>query len=212
MKEEKDIFIMGDSYSTYEGYIPKGYFFYYSDIREDAPVVKGVEKTWWKILSQENNFNIVLNDSFSGSTISNTVREGYDIKSSFISRIDKYIEEGFFDKNKIDTMFIFGGTNDSWIDAPIGEIKYSDYNEDDLKCVLPAFCYLIQRAKEVCDDLIIIINCDLKDEITNDFIKVCEKYNVKHLYLREIDKQNGHPTQLGMRQISNQVKECLNKN
>ena len=89
MKEEKNIFIMGDSYSTYEGYIPKGYFFYYSDIREDAPVVKGVEKTWWKILSQENNFNIVLNDSFSGSTISNTVREGYSIKSSFINDLAK---------------------------------------------------------------------------------------------------------------------------
>ena len=159
--KEKNIFIMGDSYSTSEGYIPRGYAFYYSDNREDEPIVKGVEKTWWKILQEKNSLNIDLNDSFSGSTICNTVREGYSIKSSFISRIDKYISENFFTKNSIDLMFIFGGTNDSWIDAPIGKIKYSNWEDDDLKCVLPAFCYLIKRAKDVCKDLVVIINTDL---------------------------------------------------
>ena len=60
---KKNIFIMGDSYSTYEGYIPEGYHFYYSDGRKDNPIVKGVEKTWWNILANENNFNIIINDS-----------------------------------------------------------------------------------------------------------------------------------------------------
>ena len=208
---KKNIFIMGDSYSTYKGYIPEEYGSYYSDERKEEPVVKGVEKTWWRILANENNLNIVLNDSFSGSTICNTVRETLSIESSFISRIDKYTAENFFDENKIDTMFIFGGTNDSWIDAPIGNLKYSDWTDDELKCALPAFCYLIEKAKKAVQDIIVIINTDLKEEITNGFREACEKNKVKYLYLKEIDKENGHPTELGMKQISKQVMECMNK-
>lgn len=206
---EKNIFIMGDSYSTYEGYIPKEYSFYYSDGRKETPIVKGAEKTWWKILSAENNLNIVINDSFSGSTICNTVRESLSVESSFISRIDKYIGENFFDENHIDTMLIFGGTNDSWIDAPIGELKYSDWTEDELKCVLPAFCYLLDKAKKVVENIVVVLNTNLKEEIVNGFIQACEKNNVKCLSLKEIDKENGHPTELGMRQISDQISKFL---
>lgn len=208
---KNNVFIMGDSYSTYKGYIPEGYQFYYSDERTENPIVKGVEKTWWNILANENNLNIILNDSFSGSTICNTVRETFAVESSFVSRINKYINEKVFAENKINTMFIFGGTNDSWIDSPIGNLKYSDWTDDDLKCVLPAFCYLINRAKDVVDDVIVIINTDLKPEITNGFIEACEKNDIKYLCLKEIDKENGHPTESGMKQISEQVAECLHK-
>lgn len=206
---KKNIFIMGDSYSTYAGYIPEGYHFYYSDERDEAPTVKGVEKTWWKQLARENDFDIVLNDSFSGSTICNTVREALSVESSFISRIDKYISENFFTENKIDHMLIFGGTNDSWIDAPIGTLQYSDWSCEDLKCVLPAFCYLLARAKTVSDNILVILNTDLKDEITNRFAEASKKNGVKCVRLKEIDKENGHPTELGMTQICQQVKENL---
>ncbi|MBE6871777.1 MAG: hypothetical protein E7491_07465 [Ruminococcaceae bacterium] len=209
MKDISNVFIMGDSYSTYKGYIPNGYGAYYSDERKDAPVISGVEKTWWRILAKENELNILLNDSFSGSTICNTVREALTIESSFVSRMDKYIANNFFAENKIGTMFIFGGTNDSWINAPIGNLKYSDFRAEELTCVLPAFCYLICRAKKVVEDILVIINTDLKEEITSGFIEACENLHVKYLYLKEIDKQNGHPTELGMRQISKQVAESL---
>ncbi len=208
---KNNVFIMGDSYSTYEGYIPEGYHFYYGDKRTENPIVKGVEKTWWNRLANENNLNIILNDSFSGSTICNTVREALTVESSFVSRIDKYIAEKIFTENKINTMFIFGGTNDSWIDAPVGNLKYSDWIDEELKCVLPAFCYLINRAKEVVEDVIVIINTDLKQEITKGFIEACEKNEIKYLCLKEIDKVNGHPTELGMKQISEQAMECLHK-
>ena len=208
---KNNIFIMGDSYSTYEGYIPSGYNFYYSDKREEKPIVKGVEKTWWNIFANENNLKIILNDSFSGSTICNTVRKTLTIESSFVSRIDKYISEKLFTENNINTMFIFGGTNDSWLDAPVGNLKYSDWTNDDLMCVLPAFCYIISRAKEVVEDVIVIINTGLKQEITKGFVEACEKNKIKYLCLQEIDKENGHPTELGMKQISEQVTECLHK-
>lgn len=211
MNNKNNIFIMGDSYSTYEGHIPEGYCTYYSDGRKESPVVGGVEKTWWKIFSKENKLNIVLNDSFSGSTICNTVREGYALSSSFVNRIDKYIADGFFAENKIGTMLIFGGTNDSWIDSPVGELKYADWTAEDLKCVLPAFCYLLDRAKQAVENVIVIINTDLKEEITNSFAEACEKLEITYLRLEDIDKENGHPTELGMRQISGQITECFRK-
>ena len=209
--DKSNVFIMGDSYSTYAGYIPEGYRAYYSDGRKDLPIVSGVEKTWWGLLAKEKNLNIILNDSYSGSTICNTVREELPLESSFVNRINKYIADGFFDENKVDTMFIFGGTNDSWIDAPIGNVMYSDWTADDLKCVLPAFCYMLDKAKKVADRIVVIINTNLKQEIADGFIEACEKNNIKCLYLKEIDKENGHPTELGMKQISEQVGECLNK-
>ena len=209
MKENHNIFIMGDSYSTYTGYIPEGYNSYYGDNRKDNPIVKGVEKTWWKILENEKNLNIVLNDSYSGSTVCNTVREGFKLDTSFINRIDKYIADGFFTENAIDTMLIFGGTNDSWINAPIGSVKYSDRTEEDLKCVLPAFCYLLERAKTVVRNIVVIMNNELKPSILAGFTEACKNYDVVCLLLKDIDKENGHPTVMGMKQISEQVKTCL---
>ena len=137
---------------------------------------------------------------------------GYD-KILFI---DDNFTEGkelveLFSENKIKTLFIFGGTNDSWIDAPIGNVKYSDWTADELKQVLPAFCYLIDKAMKVVEDIVVIINTDLKKEIADGFIEVCEKNRIKYLCLKEIDKENGHPTELGMKQISEQVAECLKR-
>ena len=201
----KNVLIMGDSYSTYEGYIPEGYHFYYSDERENPPIVKGVEKTWWQMLAKENALSIVCNDSYSGSTICNKVRETLPVESSFINRMDNYIAKNFFEENNVDTMLIFGGTNDSWINAPIGEIKYSDWTGEDLKCVLPAFCYLIDKAKKAVGNVIAIINCDLKDEIMDGFEEICNKNGIKCVRLEQIDKIHGHPTDLGMKQIAEQV-------
>lgn len=205
---KNNVMIIGDSYSTYEGYIPEGYSCYYRTDRTEPPIIIGVEKTWWHIFEKENDLNIVINDSFSGSTVCNTVRESLTVASSFISRIDKYIAEDFFAKNNIRTLFIFGGTNDSWIDAPVGNLQYSGWTAETLKCVLPAFCYLVDRAKTVVEDIIVIINSELKQEITDGFAEACKKNGVRYLCLKEIDKVNGHPTELGMKQIAQQVTGC----
>ena len=209
MKETKSVFIIGDSYSTYRGYNPEGYNCYYGDDRTAEPVVRGVDKTWWRILARENGLNIVLNDSFSGSTVCNTVRESLTVDSSFVSRIDKYIESGFFAENRIDLALIFGGTNDSWINAPIGSLKYSGQTPEELKCVLPAFCYLVGRLKEVAAEVVVIVNSDLKEEITCGFAEACETLGVKCLCLDKIGKQNGHPTESGMEEIAAQVSAGL---
>lgn len=211
MKTRKNIFIMGDSYSTYAGYIPEGYLAYYGVESKDYTIVNGVEKTWWKLFAKENDLNIVRNDSFSGSTICNTVRETLSVDSSFVNRMNRYVSENFFAEHDVHTAFIFGGTNDSWIGAPVGTLKYSDWTEEDLKHVLPAFCCLLDTAKKAVEEVIVIINTDLKPTIAEGLAEACKKYGVRRLCLKDVDKQNGHPTELGMRQISEQITAFLYK-
>ena len=207
---KKNVFVLGDSYSTYKGYIPEGYYTYYSDERDEAPIIKGVEKTWWHRFAKKTDANIVVNDSWSGSTICNTMREAFPIESSFINRIDKYIREGFFEKNKIDRVLILGGTNDCGIKAPLGALKYSSFTAEDLKCILPAFCYLIDRLKDFVEDIVVILNTEyLTEEVIKGFISVCEKYGLKYICLEGIERENGHPTELGMKQICDQVSKFL---
>ena len=142
-----NVLIMGDSYSTFEGYNPEGYRLYYAPVpRPDTntDVVK-VEHTWWHRLLSQVEAKLILNNSWSGSTICYTGYNGDDNSHTcaFIYRLRQLVEEGFFEKNKIDTVFVFGGTNDNWCGAPLGEKKLSDWTEEELYSVRPAvYCYM----------------------------------------------------------------------
>ena len=204
-----NIMIFGDSYSTYEGYIPKGYAVYYSGHREKEPDVFDVKNTWWGRLLSATESTLVQNNSWSGSTIGYTGYNNSDCShsSSFIYRFEKLVSEKFFEHNKIDTLFVFGGTNDSWSNAPLGEIKDDDIEQSDLFCVLPAISYFAKRLHEVLTDtkIIFVGNCDIKSEITDEMKRVCERYNFGYVALSDIDKINGHPTELGMQNIADQI-------
>ena len=209
----KNIVIFGDSYSTYEGYIPEGYAVYYSGHRESPPDVSSVDKTWWRLLADDMGINIVQNNSWSGSTICFTGYNNYDAShsSSFIYRFEKLWDEGFFKENDIDTVLVFGGTNDSWSNAPLGQINYEKTERDDLYCVLPAIAYFAKMLKERLPeaDIRFIVNTEIKAEIINAMKEACAHYGVGTVVLENINKVNGHPTALGMEQIKDQVKAAL---
>ena len=48
------VFILGDSYSTFDGYIPQGYAPYYGEW-ENPTDVRAAEQTWWHLLVKETN-------------------------------------------------------------------------------------------------------------------------------------------------------------
>ncbi len=205
-------FILGDSYSTFEGCIPQGYAAYYKIAGREETDVNKLTQTWWHQVLEDTESALLQNNSFSGTTICNTGYGGADCsQTSFISRLDKLIEENYFKENKADTFFVFGGTNDSWANSPVGELMYSDWSKEDLYCVLPAFCYLLNRICENMPDtkVFCIINTELKQVIQESFKAACEKYNVHYIQLENIDKNCGHPTIKGMTEIKNQVMEYL---
>ena len=208
MKSE-NIMIFGDSYSTYEGHIPAGYAVYYSGHRVAEPDVFDVKNTWWDRLIAETDSNLVQNNSWSGSTIGYTGYNNSDCShsSSFIYRFEKLLAEGFFETNKIDRLFVFGGTNDSWSNAPLGESDKEAIEENDLFCVLPAIKHFIARLADKLPDtkLVIIGNCDIKSEITDALALAAERTGASYVGLSGVDKVNGHPTELGMEQIKDQI-------
>ena len=205
----KNFIIFGDSYSTFRGYIPKGYGPYYSEDETERTDVRHVEETWWHQLMTESGANLVLNDSWSGSTICYTGYENRDCStsSSFIYRLNKLIDSGFFNENEIDTVLVFGGTNDSWAGAPVGTLQYSAWKKEDLHAVLPAVCCFIDKLKETLPQarIIVIINSGLKGEITDGMKEACEHYGVESLQLVNVDKSHSHPTVQGMKDIREQV-------
>ncbi len=208
-----NIMIFGDSYSTYEGYIPEGFAVYYSGHRELPPDVFNVKRTWWGRILEATDSTLIQNNSWSGSTLGNTGYNNTDCSqsSSFIYRFEKLWNEGFFEKNRIDTLFVFGGTNDSWSEAPLGELKLDNFEKRDLFSVLPAISYFADTLKERLPDtrIVFIANCDIKEEIIEAIRSVCEIYGLTFVGLSNIDKVNRHPTELGMEQIAGQVLEVL---
>ena len=206
------VFILGDSYSTFENCIPEGYVpWYFNDIKNDTDV-NNVNQTWWKQLLDSTNSDLVRNCSWSGTTICNTGYGGDCSKISFIARFEKLLSEGFFEKNKIDTFFVFGGTNDCWANAPIGELMYSDWSRDDLFSVLPGACYLmhILKTKLPQTRIIFIINTDLKQAVSDGIKTACDKYGMEKIVLADIEKQSGHPNKAGMTGIKDQILKYLN--
>lgn len=208
-----NVMIFGDSYSTFEGYIPAGYDVYYSGKRQTPPDVADVTKTWWHMLISETDSRLVQNNSWSGSTIGYT-GYGYvdrSTSSSFIYRFEKLLSEGFFNENKIDTVFVFGGTNDSWCQAPVGQLQFSDWTHDSLFFVLPAVCHFFDRLTSELKDtrIVCLINNGIKKEITEGMKKCCEHYGVEYVAFDNIDKVNGHPTEQGMVDIKSRILEEL---
>ena len=208
-----NIMIFGDSYSTFKDAVPKGYAVYYTTEREAGPNITEISDTWWHSLISETGSTLVLNDSWSGSTICYTGYSGADTSktSSFITRLNRYLEEGFFEKEKIDTVFIFGATNDNWADAPIGSLMYENIEKGDLYSVLPAICYFLGKLKDALPkaNIVFIINTELKPEISSAIKEAASHYGIRSVSLSDIDKEAGHPTVLGMKQIKEQVMAAL---
>lgn len=207
-----NVLIIGDSYSTFKDYIPEGYAAYYGPEFHPESGVSEVTKTWWKQLIDKTESKLVLNCSWSGTTICHT---GYNKSDccdrSFAARLDKLIANDFFEKNTIDTVLVFGGTNDNWAGSPVGELMFSDWKKDDLYSVLPAFCYVLKRLSDTVPEarVINIVNTELKPDITEGMVKTCEHYGVQCVRPSEINKVNGHPTAKGMEQICNEILNIL---
>ncbi len=208
----QNIVIFGDSYSTFHGYIPEHYAAYYWQDPTPHGVCR-VEQTWWHQLITETNSNMVLNDSWSGSTVGYTGYPGEDTEvNSFIARLEKYIKADYFSDKDIDTVFIFGGTNDCWCGAEVGKLQFEDWQKDDLYRVLPAVCYFIHRLRSTLPDsrLIWLINTELSESITEGIKDACRNFGIEYITFEHIDKISDHPTPPGMAQIKDAIVNYLN--
>ena len=132
--------ILGDSYSTFEGYVvpeTNDVWPYYEDIG-----LTHVEEMWWWHVADSMGWILERNNSFSGSLISNY--QGYEwgsyyAQNSFIRRMNNLGDP--------DVIFILGATNAVWNDAPFGDYVYTDWTEEQLCSFRPALAFLFDNMK-----------------------------------------------------------------
>ncbi|MCD8289794.1 MAG: SGNH/GDSL hydrolase family protein [Prevotella sp.] len=204
--QTKSIAVLGDSYSTYEGYITPSTNepWYFLNPNIASTDVIDVRQTWWHLLCAEHGYKLEINNSYSGATISYTGYNGEDYSPrSFITRADNL--------GCPDIILVFGGTNDSWAGSPLGEMKYEGITRDDLYSYRPAVCYLANylSARYPNTDIYFLLNTDLKPEIGEAMHSACARYGISVIDLHDISKMDGHPDIAGMKAIADQVAAAL---
>lgn len=197
------ISILGDSYSTFSGYIPAEYEQWYTGDTKMTDVTD-VRQTWWWQVVKDGGYLLEKNDSYSGATISYRGYHGEDYSErSFITRLTRL--------GSPDILLIFGGTNDSWAGVEVGAYKYENQTREDLFTYRPALAKLLCEAQSRFPNvrILYLINTGLRKEITESTIEICKHYGVEYLQLKEIGKQSGHPNIAGMKAIASQVLAVL---
>lgn len=207
LAQTKTVSVLGDSYSTYEGFLtPATNAVWYQLKNGDRKTdVTNVTQTWWHQVITRKGWRLCLNNSYSGSTICHTGYDGNDYSDrSFLTRMDNL--------GCPDVIFIFGATNDSWAGAPLGEYKYDGIAPADLWQFRPAMARMLDwmQQRYINTQLIFLLNDGLSASINESVKTICEHYGVKCIVLKNIHKLSGHPSVQGMQQIAEQVLEAIN--
>lgn len=205
------VVIFGDSYSTFDGHIPEGYPTWYAE-DADYTDVRAVKDTWWDKLMRKTDSELVLNSSYSGSTVCHTGYNGDDYSAfSFVARAEKLAAEGFFEAEEIDTVIIYGGLNDFWAGSPLGEIKYDGITEWDSYYFFPAVAKMLATLREASADMriIYIIEYQLSYEMNTGIKKICAQYGVEVIEPPQLSVASGHPDRKGMKTLSDSIVSYL---
>lgn len=199
--------VLGDSYSTFAGFIPKGNACWYNSPADHKRTdVTKVEQTWWWQVANEGGYKLGAIESYSGATICNTGYRDEDYSDrSFVTRCTNL--------GNPDIILICGATNDSWANAPIGDYKYANWKRVDLYFFRPAMAKMLNDIKLHYPNVEVyfILNTELKKEINESVLEVCKHYDVPVIKLEDIDKKSSHPSVKGMKSIAQQVLKFIKK-
>ncbi len=204
--------ILGDSYSSLEGYVDpetNDVWEHYEDIG-----VTNVEQMWWHKVAINMDWVLDKNNSFSGSLICNfsDFEDGnYYGCYSFLKRMN--------DLGNPDVIFILGGTNDVWQDAPFGDFVYADWTEEQLCSFRPALACLLDNVKRQHPDAKIYflletspcpggITEETRLNLVESVHRITDHYDVECIDL-DIHKDRWHPDVQGQDDIARQVLEAL---
>lgn len=199
--------VLGDSYSTFEGFIPQGNEVWYhvpADLKRTD--VTKVEQTWWWQVIKEGGYKKGMINSYSGATICYTGYNDADYSArSFITRATNL--------GNPDIILICGATNDSWCGAPIGDYKYENWKRADLYTFRPAMAKLLNDIQEYYPNVAVyfILNSELREEINASVLEICKHYQIPVIKLHDIDKISGHPSVKGMKSFAQQVLKVIKK-
>jgi lysophospholipase L1-like esterase len=229
--------IMGDSISTFRGYIPDDYKIFFPDGGE----VQNVGDTWWKRVIIDMGLTLCSNASSSGSTCAgdSTSKSDPQVACDDMRVGDLAGENG----EAPDIIIIYMGTNDLLESIPLGTNDgTTEVSEGDIQNFSDAYTLMLDKVQTKYPDAVIYC-CTITPvgtwgtdtpyvEFVNsvgdglraqDYNQVIEQIaankgaSVIDLYdcgitldnLTETTGDGVHPTPLGMGYIADQVKESL---
>jgi lysophospholipase L1-like esterase len=204
--------VLGDSYSTFEGYVDpdtNNVWEHYAEIG-----VTQVEQMWWHKIATKMGWTLELNNSFSGSLVCNYdgfINGSLFALNSFLRRMD-YLGHP-------DVIFILGGTNDVWQDAPFGDYVYSDWTDEQLCSFRPALACLLDNVKRQHPNAKIYflletdpcpggISEEMRQNLVESAHRICSHYDIDCIDL-DIHKSYWHPDAKGQKNIARQVLDVI---
>ena len=201
--------VLGDSYSAFEGYVqPDSNDVWYCPPPDNFINVTSVEEMWWHQVGIETGWKLDMNNSFSGSLICNKDVAHYYGACSFLRRMDNL--------GHPDVIFVFGGTNDVWQEAPLGNYVYNDWTEMQLCSFRPALAYLFASLQNLYPEATVYFMLDMQlgsgpadapdpEEYKRSIQKIATHYGVPCIELNDVHKDWAHPDKQGQESIARQV-------
>lgn len=138
--QDLQLSILGDSISTFEGYIPEGHHVFYPYNGE----VTEVEQTWWKQLLTDTGMELCSNASSSGSTCAgdSTSMDNPQYGCSDYRVAELVGQGGVYP----DVIIVYMGTNDLLTGVPIGENDGTQYVEEGMvENFSDAYCMMLDK-------------------------------------------------------------------
>ncbi|MCM1143438.1 MAG: GDSL-type esterase/lipase family protein [Blautia sp.] len=135
----KTLSILGDSLSTYEGWIPGGYVDYFPRNGE----LTDVSQTWWDILLKHTGLELCVNGSSAASTCVGDSLSTDDPKYGCSDyRISDLCGGGVWP----DIIIVYMGTNDLLTSVPMGENDGTDIVEEGvIENFSDAYCLMLDK-------------------------------------------------------------------
>ena len=200
--------VLGDSYSTFEGYNPAGNVTWYpGEAITAGNDCQSVEKCWWFRFASEYGCAIQSNESWSGAPICN---DGYGsgdhdaTERSFITRMTTLPQS--------ELIFILGGLNDYWAGAQLGDYVYSEWTDAQKSQFRPAMAYMLDwlQHHHAGAKIVFIEANRLSSDFKTSIGTICEHYGVPVVALTNaVSVVDGHPDTHGMAEVYAQVLDTV---
>lgn len=113
----KSISILGDSISTYQGYIPSGYACFYPETQND---VKDVTQTWWMQVLYNTGMRLAVNGSYSASAVCGDSQAEDSSAGCSTRRINELMGP---DGTVPDVILVYMGANDFFRSMELGKFN-----------------------------------------------------------------------------------------
>ena len=212
--ENAYIGFLGDSITTYKGYIPNGYDYFYYD------TLYNVSQTWWKMTQEELGCRLGINNSYSGTCVLKKYGNGSN-SGETIARLEKCLR---YDQIVPDILVVYMGMNDCLVDPK--DVTVSEFRTSYENMINNIYMLYPNVKLFVCTlgfDVYYQNKSNLEDNLTQkeEFNKVItEIANEKNIPL--IDFANAyhsqdylldtvHPNNLGMIELSKLAVEAIKK-